>query len=57
VIQVIREHAQRFDPDNLKKNHRSFSCLLTKLRNETSDINYQVKRNIERNLLDFIVQE
>ena len=50
--QVISQHAQRFDPDKLEKKHESFSR-----RKDDSSINYQVKRDIERNLLDFIVQE
>lgn len=57
VGQVIRQHAQRFDPEKLEKKHESFSRLLTQLRKDDSSINYQVKGDIERNLLDFIVQE
>jgi hypothetical protein len=57
VSQVIREHAQRFDPDNLKHKLRSYSCLLTQLGKDTHGITSQVKTNIERNLLDFIIQE
>ena len=57
VSQVIREHAQRFDPDNPKQKLKSYSCLVTQLGKDTHGIAYQVKTNIERNLLDFIIQE
>lgn len=57
VSQVIREHGQRFDPDNLKNKLRSYSFLLTQLHRDTHGIASQVKTNIERNLLDFIIQE
>ena len=58
VGEVIGKHAPNFAPnDPLQKKHKSISWLLTQLRKDDSSINFQVKRDIERNLLDFIVQE
>lgn len=57
VIQVIREHAQRFDPDNLENKHKAFSFLLTQIRKDTLGKKEQIKKKIQDNLLDFIVQE
>ena len=58
VGEVIGKHAPNFAPnDQLQKKHKSISWLLTQLRKDDSSINFQVKRDIERNLLDFIVQE
>jgi hypothetical protein len=54
---VVRRHAPRYDHNILDTKQSSFSRLLTDLRKEDSSVNYQVKRDIERNLLDFIVQE
>lgn len=55
--EVVGRYAFRYDHHNLESKNRSFSRLLTDLRKEDSSVNYQVKRNIERNLLAFIVQE
>lgn len=54
---AIQRHAYIFDPCSLSLKHRSFSRLLTDLKKEESSVNSQVKRDIQRNLLDFILQE
>ena len=57
MVQVIGEHTQYFALDDLKKKKekkKSIFQLLTRLREDNNPINYHVKHDIKRNLLNFI---